>query len=73
MSAGDQLLSDLRAIALDLAAVDRMTVELAAQEIENLRRMISDLEDGRRAILPKTRSHALDLLTVAEAAVKTLT
>lgn len=73
MSAGDQLLDDLKAIAVDLAAVDRMTVELAIQEIENLRRNISDLEDGHRAILPKTRKHALDLLTVAEASLRTLT
>lgn len=40
----DQIVSDLRAIAVDLAAVDRMSVELAAQEIERLR---ADLADYR--------------------------
>jgi len=39
-------------------------------EIERLRDELAQLQDGRRAILPTSRKHALDLLTVAEAGVK---
>lgn len=46
MSAGDQLLDDLKAIAVDLAAIDRMTVDLAVQEIINLRRSLKGTKDA---------------------------
>ena len=41
----------------------------AIAEIEKLRATLADLYDGRAAVLPKTRRHALDLLTIAEVAV----
>jgi len=47
-----------------------MIIEQAADEIERLRLELDELKDGRRAILPSSRKHALDLLTVAEAGVK---
>lgn len=45
VTAADQLIDDLKAIAIDLAAVDRMTVELAVQEIINLRAQVAEYKN----------------------------
>lgn len=45
-------------------------MEAAASEIERLRSELSALHDGTMVVLPRTRKHALDLITVADACLK---
>jgi len=43
--------------------------EIAEARVAELERELADLREGRTCILPKTREHALNMLTVAEALV----
>lgn len=55
---------------LELSSWDGDTLARAALErIVELETTLADLHEGRACVLPKTREHALNLLTVAEALV----
>lgn len=70
--------AELYKIALRLGDVDAALVRAAADELVESRRQLRTIRDemaalheGRTVVLPRTRKHALDLLAIAEQAVKT--